>query len=254
MASFRYPCLLLLLLTAPVQALTLNGFTRFGDSVAVNAGTDGVIQRIAVRPGQRVARGDLLLQLDDRPHKARLAQARARAERLKPALQTAELEFERAQELYDRDSLSTVALQKAESRLAEARGAYQAALAEQQLAEYFLQLTRIRAPMEGRVLSLDARIGQYVNPEVGLTPLLVLVRTRSMQAVGTLGSEQWDHELVGRSASVTYRGQRYAGRVEEVGLERVKTGSGLSGYPLRVRFETERLIPADMPVSIEIGE
>jgi len=254
MARVRLFFPLMLLIAAPLQALTLNGFTRFGEQAPVNAATDGVIQRVLVSPGQRVAPGDLLIQLDDRPHRARLARARARAERLKPPLQTAELEFERAQELYDRDSLSTVALQQAESRLAEARGAYEAALAEQRLAEYALAQTRIRAPLAGRVLRIEARAGQYVNPQVSLSPLLILVRTRSMQAVATLASEQWNQTLVGRAARVIYRGRSHDGRVEEIGLERISRGSGLSGYPVRIRFDTDSLIPADMPVSIEIDE
>lgn len=251
----RSPVFLLsLLLSLPLQALTLNGFTRFGQELAVNAATDGVVQRIAVTPGQRVARGDLLIQLDDRPHRARVAQARARTRQLKPALQTAELEFDRAQELFDRDSLSTVALQKAESRLAEARGVYEAALADQQLAEYALERTRIRAPLGGRVLSLSVGQGQYVNPDADLAPLLRLVQTQSMLAVSTLASEQWDPGLVGRAVRVVYRGQSFPGEVVSVGLQRVQNGAGLSGYELRVRFDTEHLIPADMPVSIEIEE
>jgi len=254
MARLRLFLSLLLLISAPLQALTLNGFTRFGELVPLNAATDGVIQRILVEPGQRVSRGDLLLQLDDRPHRARLAQARARAERLKPPLQTAELEFERAQELYDRDSLSTVALQQAESRLAEARGAYEAARAEQQLAEYDLEQTRIRAPLAGRVLRLETRVGQYVNPRVSLSPLLILARTHNMLAVATLASEQWSQALIGKDARVVYRGRNYRGRVEEIGLERISRGSGLSGYPIRIRFDTDSLIPADMPVTIEIAE
>ncbi len=245
---------LLLLAAMPLQALTLNGFTRFGEQVPLNAATAGVVKSVAVRPGQRVRRGDLLLQLDNRPHRARLTRARARAERLKPPLDTAELEYERAQELYDRDSLSTVALQKAESRLAEARGAYEAALADQQLAEYELGLTRVTAPVAGRVLEVTVRVGQYVNPQADLSPMLTLVRTRNMRAVATLGSEQWNPDLVGRKARVVYRGQGYEGQVERVGLQRVKTGSGLSGYPVQVRFRTDELIPADMPVSIEIAE
>ncbi len=246
--------ILLLLLSPTLQALELNGFTGFGNRVTLNVATSGVIDRVAVRPGQRVSRGDLLLQLDDRPQQARLARARALAERLKPPLQTAELEFERAQELYDRDSLSTVALQNAEGKLAEARGAYEAALAEQKLAEYELERTRLTAPLTARVLEVNARKGQYVNPQVALSPLLTLVETRRMQATATLGSEQWSEDLVGRKAQVIYRGQRYPGQVEGLGLQRSRNGSGLGGYEIHVGFETDRLIPAGMPVTVEIAE
>ena len=253
MARLLLP-VLFLLITPALQALELNGFTRFGDRVTLNAATSGVIARIAVRPGQRVSRGDLLLQLDDRPQRARLKRARALADRLKTPLQTAELEFERAQELYDRDSLSTVALQNAEGKLAEARGAYEAALAEQKLAEYELERTRLTAPLSARVLEIHARKGQFVNPQVALSPLLTLVETRRMQAAASLSSEQWSKDWVGRKAQVIYRGQRYPGRVEGLGLQRIQNGSGLSGYEIRIVFDTDQLIPADMPVRIEIAE
>lgn len=244
----------LLLLSGGLQALELNGFTRFGDEVKLNVGTAGVVKKILVKPGQRVAIGDVLLRLDDRLHRARLARARAQAERLKPNVDTAELELERAQELYDRDSLSSVALQQAEGRLAEARGAWQAALAEQEIAEYELERTKLHAPLAGRVLEIDVGVGQYVDPAIDASSLVTLAKTNRMRGVGTISSEQWSDELVGQKAQVTYRGKRYAGQVEQIGLSRTRTGSGLSGYELSVDFETDRLIPADMPVVIEITE
>ncbi|MCK4710569.1 MAG: biotin/lipoyl-binding protein, partial [Gammaproteobacteria bacterium] len=50
------------LLYLPVsQALNLNGFTRFGSLVELNARVSGVVQSIKVKPGQRVKKGDVLI-------------------------------------------------------------------------------------------------------------------------------------------------------------------------------------------------
>jgi len=65
---------------------------------------------------------------------------------------TAQLELERAEELYDRDSLSQVALKTAENVLTEADGAYQVAIADKVLAEYQLKNAAITSPFNGQVL------------------------------------------------------------------------------------------------------
>ena len=53
-----------------------------GARVNVGAQVSGVMMRLAVTQGSRVARGDLIAQLDDREARARLAEVEARVSQL----------------------------------------------------------------------------------------------------------------------------------------------------------------------------
>jgi RND family efflux transporter MFP subunit len=236
------------------QALTLNGFTEFANLSPMNAATAGTVQSIAVQPGQKVSSGDLLIKLDATPYQARYEGAQALANALKPAFNTAQLELDRAQELYDRDSLSQVELQNAQNKVAAADGKLKAALAEVALTRYQLQQASIHSPMNARVVKVHTFRGQYVDPAVDSTALITLVSSTSMKAVAVLNSDQWKAELMNKKARVKFRSQVYQGKVTELGYNRVEQSSGLPAFEVHISFTTDDLIPAEMPVSIEIED
>ena len=243
-----------LLYSITAMALSLNGVTDFGKVTEINARSAAVIAEIAVSPGSRVNEGDLLLRFDDTAHRARRDRAKARVDGLKPALNVAELELERALELYDHDSLSEVELKNAENRLVLAQADLHSAEAELRLASYELRQMRINAPASARVLNVNASRGRYVDPRASDSALVTLVDSRNMKAIAVLTSDQWSPALLGKKATVMYRGTAYTGAVSRLGLQRVEQAGGLPAYELEISFSTEKLIPAQMPVRIEISE
>ena len=243
------------LLYLPVsQALNLNGFTRFGSLVELNARVSGVVQSIKVKAGQRVKKGDVLIALDATPLRASRDRAVGIEKSLLPVVETAQLELQRAEELYDRDSLSQVALKNAENELAKADGQYQAAKAERVIAAYRLKNAVIYSPINGRVLQLHTNVAQFIDPAVSLDPLITLVQSQQMKAVALIKSEQWNGGLMNKDAMVVFGDKQFAGKVSFLGYERIKQSSGLPAYEIHVSFTTDRLIPAEMPVTINIKE
>ena len=236
------------------QALTLNGFTRFGSIVELNAKVSGVIQTIKVKPGQRVNKGDVLISLEITPLQASVDSAIAVEKSLLPVVETAQLELQRAEELYDRDSLSQVALKNAENSLAQADGHYQAAIAQRVIAVYQLKNATINSPINGRVLQLHTNIDQFVDPAVNLRSLVTLVKSQQMKAVALIKSEQWSGSLMNKPATVVFGKKQFSGKVSYLGYERIKQSSGLPAYEIHVSFVTDQLIPAEMPVTINIEE
>jgi RND family efflux transporter MFP subunit len=237
-----------------VQALALNGFTRFDAESAINSSAAGVVKSVRVSTGQKVKRGDVLVELDATPYRAQLERAQALLKSLQPAMISAELELDRAMELFDRDSLSQVELKYAENKFAAAEGAYQAAQADVNLASYHLKQTQVKSPINARVIGVNTFPGHYVNPEVDSSTLLTIVSANSMQAVAVLNSDQWSSNLINKKATVKYRDKIYQGQVSELGFQRVEQSGGLPAYEIRVVFSTADLIPAEMPVSIDITD
>jgi len=246
--------LICLFYLSPSLALTLNGNTSFASVIHLNSAVSGVVESVKVKAGQHVKKGDVLLVLNNIPYKARLDRAIANEKSLMPAVQTAEMELERASELYDRDSLSQVALKKAEMTLAQAEGAHQVALAEVVLARYQLSNSIIYSPVDGYVLEFFANRSMYVDPAVSVDPLLTLVENHLMKAVALINSDQWSPSLMNKEATIQYRNKPFNGKVNYLGSRRVQQSSGLPAYEIHVVFESDILMPAEMPVIIQIKD
>ncbi len=250
--AVTFSCMAFGLQTA--SALSLNGYTDFGATLEINSSVVGSVMAVHVKPGQKVLKGDILIKLDATPYRTRLEKVQAIEGSLLPAVESARLELERVQELYDRDSLSEVELKKAENFLAEANGAYQAAQADSLLAEYDLNNCVIRSPVEGRVLEVNTNTSQYVDPAVQSRVLLTLVDSLHMKAIALINSDQWDARLINKKATVTFRSKIFHGKVSYIGYKRKKLSTGLPAYEVHVAFKTTSLIPAEMPVFIDIPD
>lgn len=131
------------------ETLTATGSIRAARGVELSAEESGEVTAVTVGSGDKVAAGELLLQLNDR------AQLASR-ERQQAAVELARLLFERDARLLEQQSIpqtqfdrSRADLEVAEAQLAET----EAVLANKQL----------RAPFAGTVGIVQARVGDYIE-------------------------------------------------------------------------------------------
>ncbi len=240
--------------TSSTYALSLNGYTQFSDIYEINTSIRGTVTSINVKLGQIVEKGEALISFNPTPYQAKLDLALSREQSLKPAIGTADIELERAQELFDRDSLSLVNLQIAKDKFAVAEGEYQSAVAETSIAKYNLDNTTIYSPVSAVVVDISTNLKRFENPDTHSKPLISLVSGNKMKAVAILNSEQWSTKLLNKTATVNYKKKKYKGRVSFIGYIRVKQASGLPGFEIHVTFPTKELLPSEMPVTINIQE
>jgi beta-lactamase regulating signal transducer with metallopeptidase domain len=118
-------------------------------TVKLQAPADGVVQRVAARSGDRVKKGDLLIELD--PRRARVAVAQAEAK-----LQMAKAQWQRV--VAGRGDQNPAVIAGREEMAAQ----MQIAEAEIQLRHQDLEETRILAPFDGAV-RVTAQPGQRVS-------------------------------------------------------------------------------------------
>lgn len=145
--------------TEATQALSdeIVGTVRARNVTAVSASVMGTVRTLKVGLGDRVRRGDLLLQLTAAEIEAKANQARAVFER-------ANIDFGRAQALAARGSATSAEYDEAaaQRRIAEA------ALAEADAMRAYMQ---IRAPISGVVTAKQCELGDLALPG---RPLLVI--------------------------------------------------------------------------------
>lgn len=152
-----------------------------GGVIEVAARRPGVISEVLAQEGNVVRKGQVLARLEDRDAvlainsaKAAVAQARSELNLSDANLRTARREHQRLQKLLASNLVSQQQLDQAEDSIVTAQaqrgireaaiGAAEARLAE---AEYNLELTVIRAPMNGKI------IRRYANPGSGASTLNV---------------------------------------------------------------------------------
>lgn len=126
------------------------GTTMSDESVIIRPEVSGRIAQFHFREGERVARGALLVSLDDSIQAAQLEQAQA-------ALALSKTNHDRAVELFNRKAGTQRAVD-------ESLGAMRQDQARVRLQEATLAKSQIRAPFAGVIGLRSASVGDYVNP------------------------------------------------------------------------------------------
>ena len=236
------------------NAEQLVGVTDFSQRIKLTFNDPGVIEKVHIYQGQVVSRGDLLISLDTRILSSKVARTKAILSSLAPALQQKLTELDKANELYDRDSLARVDLENAEHDHKIAKARYDSAQADVDIAKLQLQSAGLLAPINGMIIGLNAHPGESIDNSSLYRTLIELADHTKMIAVTQVSSEIWHRRIENKNAQVTYRGKEYSGSVTYVAQERIEEANGIPGFEVRVLFSTNGDIPANMPVTIEIQE
>ena len=171
------------------------------------------LTRLLVQEGQRVRRGELLASFDSAPPLlAERRQVLARLANLEARLGIQQRDIERYRRLGRSGAIATADLDRRETDLLSLQGELQEARAQLQRIEADLSFTELRAPIDGVVLRVRARVGERPSDEgvleIGASDRMEALievyesdidRVRPNQAV-TLTSENggFEGELSGR--------------------------------------------------------
>jgi membrane fusion protein (multidrug efflux system) len=131
------------------QSLTAVGSLRSDETIIVRPEVAGRVSQIAFREGEQVAKGSVLVHLDNSVQQADLQRAKAN-------LVLSKSKFDRAVELRKQGFISSQATDEAENNLNVAQ-------ADIELMQARLEKTAIRAPFSGTIGLRQVSIGDYVK-------------------------------------------------------------------------------------------
>jgi membrane fusion protein (multidrug efflux system) len=134
-----------------------HGNARANESVDISSKTSNIVTAVMFRDGERVKRGQLLVQLDDAQTRADVAAAEA-------ALAESERLYNRSRELMATEALSKAQFDQLEATLKANRARLEAAKARS-------EDTVIRAPFSGRVGLRRVSVGTLISPGAVITTL-----------------------------------------------------------------------------------
>jgi multidrug efflux system membrane fusion protein len=132
-----------------MRTIVVNGKTAPARIVDLAAETDGRIEFVGVQRGASVRRGEVIVRLDERDRRARLAQAEA-------TVKQRQVEYEGRKELMTESYVSEAQLQEAIAQL-------EAAKTELTRAKLDLDYMSIRAPFDGALQSRHVEEGDFVS-------------------------------------------------------------------------------------------
>lgn len=218
-------------------AQAVSGRLEWLTRVELRAVETGVVAEVLVAPGESVAKGQLLLRMDQRESTARLLEARARTVRTGLAVAAAQRELTRAEDLYDRGLIATEELKTAELGVAAANADQQAAAAAEVAAELFTERTELRAPFDGIVVARNAWNGQVVFDSLQREPLIVVAPTDRMLARALVTADVLRRYKPGQPVDLRLHGKPRRGVVYSLGVEAVRVELKGAVYELDVLFK-----------------
>lgn len=157
-------------------------------NIAIGTNLSGIVKTVHVKVGNHVKTGDPLFALDERNLQAesevrRMAvqAARARVTEAAASLGDATNQLQIAESVTDKRAISVEELTKrryavllAEAKLASARAEVESSEAQLNATEVEFERLTVRAPVDGEILQVNVRPGEYAQTGSLLTPPLYL--------------------------------------------------------------------------------
>jgi multidrug efflux pump subunit AcrA (membrane-fusion protein) len=144
---------------------------RSRQTSAISPQVEGIITRILVRSGQRVAAGDALAQVDPLKQEASVSSNEATRAAQEAQLQLAREELQRQKTLFDQGLVSRQALDQASAAVDTAAASLKALQARERESRVELQYYRVTAPAAGVVGDIPVRVGDRVTTSTVITTI-----------------------------------------------------------------------------------
>lgn len=150
---------------------TATGTINARDETSVSSRILANIQSIHVRAGDTVRKGDVVIELDARQLKARVEQARQTLASAQATLNETKAEFKRIQTLYERKIVARAEYDRTDATLKSRQAEYQRSLRLLEEAKTALSFTKIKSPIDGKVIERYAEPGDTASPGLPLVKI-----------------------------------------------------------------------------------
>jgi macrolide-specific efflux system membrane fusion protein len=234
------------------QTVLATGVIRpvVGAEIDVGSRVSGIVSSIPVRVGNRVARGDLLAQIDPTEFEARLAQSTADLALARAQLDLAASSYARAEALSLEGIVSELELESASSDLKVARARVDLEQARLNSARIQLGYTEIRAPVPGVIADVTTREGETVAASFAAPTFVTIVDLERLEVQAYVDETDIGQVFVGQEATFsvdTYPDADFVARVSAVN-PRAEIQNGVVNYVVRLQFES----PQDLTLRPEM--
>lgn len=146
------------------REVQVRGTVEAASLAAVSARIMATVTDVRVGAGDRVEKGDLLLEIDPETSRGQLAQASGGLAQAEATLALAEKNHERFRGLAERDAASELELDRMRTRWEQAQAAVESARGAVRAADSMASDSRVTAPFPGRVARRLVDVGDLAAP------------------------------------------------------------------------------------------
>jgi HlyD family secretion protein len=205
------------------ESITANGTINPVTVVNVGVQVSGTVETLYADFNDQVREGQLLLELDPRLFRARLAQSEANLANQRAQAALAEANRKRAEQLLRSEFISQQDYDQAVASAQSTRAQVEAAMAAVAQDRANLEFSVVRSPVSGVVISRDIDIGQTVAASFQ-TPTLFKIAAdlTKMQIEAAVAESDIGRVREGQEVSFTvdaYGNRRFRGRVAQIRLD-----------------------------------
>ncbi len=192
---------------APAQKQNVGvGERRFSGSFEPQRVTDvaasvgGIIRQVYVEEGDRVEKGDKLVNIDGEDYQLRVAQAQANLKAAETGVKTIQVEVDRATKLRAEQAVAASMVDQLSGQLASAQAQVEVAKVGVRMANKARGDALIRAPYGGVITKVNAAAGNFAGP--GPTALVKLEEVQNLYLRVHVPEEYSRNVKVGSELSV----------------------------------------------------
>ncbi len=157
-------------------------------TAAVSSRVMATVLAVHVKPGDRVRKGQILVDIDPETARGQEAQARGALAQAKAALALAERNYQRFKALYEAKAASELELDMARMQYEQAKGAVEQAEGAVAAASSVARESRVVAPFHGLVTAKLVEAGDLAAPG---RPLVMLESATGRRLVVTVPEATW---------------------------------------------------------------
>ncbi len=150
--------------SATAPASSHDGVVEAVRQTVVAAQVPGAVVALAVKPGDRVKAGQVLLRLDARAAEQQAGAAAAQVQAARAAQDQATKEFERQKQLFEKNYISQAALERAEAQYKSTQAQAAAQVAAAGAARTESGFYTVKAPYDGIVSDVTVVLGEMAMP------------------------------------------------------------------------------------------
>ncbi len=248
---------------APANAPPLDCMIQPSQTVQIGTAAPGVVERVAVERGERVARGQAVVQLQASVERAALAVARERAAMQGEthvavgSQELAQRELARATELYEQNFVSRNFLDKQNAEVKVAGGRHEQAQEKRSLSRREVELAgaqlaqrTIRSPINGVVVESFVSAGEFVDQK----PMLRIAEIDPLRVDVLVPAAAFGQVQVGMKGSVAP--ELFAGTTHQATVKTVDRVIDAASNTFRVRLELPNpnfALPAGLRCKVDMG-
>lgn len=217
------------------QGFYLSGEVTAKQTATISTRMMGYVNKIYVKPGDKVVAGQLLVSISSEDILAKKAQVQAMITEAEAAAKNAQRDYERFRTLREQNSVSDKELENVSLQNTSMNAKVQMARQQMNEVNAMLAYTNIRAPFSGIITQKMIDEGSMANPGM---PILMMEQNGELQVVASVPENYIQHVKVGDLVKIELKslGITMDGKVSELSPSAFRAGGQ---YSVKLSIDTK---------------